>query len=214
MNGRPWSRTDLAKLKRQYPDKPTAKLAVSLRRPVYSIYNKAFVLGLKKSEAYRASPVAGWLRRGDNPGIPYRFKKGHVPFNKGRKGWQAGGRSAETRFQKGHRPQTWVPIGTEVVDPDGYRKRKVRDDAPLGFSRRNWKFLHVLLWEEAYGPVPRGYAVIFINGTRADVRLDNLALVSRAELMRLNTIHNYPPEVKQVIRLVGKLNRVIEKRAA
>ena len=32
--------------------------------------------------------------------------------------------------------------------------------------------------------------------------------------MRLNTIHNYPPEVKQVIRLVGKLNRVIKKRAA
>ena len=136
------------------------------------IYNKAFVLGPRKRAI--APARRGWLRRGDNPGIPYRFKKGHVPFNKGRKGWQAGGRSAETRFQKGHRPKTWVPIGTEVVDPDGYRKRKVRDDAPLGFARRNWKFLHVLLWEEAYGPVPRGYAVIFINGTRADVRLDNL----------------------------------------
>ena len=181
MNGRPWSRADLAKLKRLYPDTPTSKIATS-------------------------------LRRGDSIGISFRFKKGHAPFNKGRKGWQAGGRSAETRFQKGHRPQTWAPIGTEVVDPDGYRKRKVRDDAPLGFSRRNWKFLHVLLWEEAYGPVPRGYAVIFINGTRADVRLDNLALVSRAELMRLNTIHNLPPDLKSAIQILGQLKRRIREK--
>lgn len=189
---RPWSPTDMATLKRSYPDMATAKLATLLKRPIYSVYNVAFSLGLKKSAAYR-------------------FKTGLVPWNKGTH-FVAGGRSIETRFKKGRKPQTWLPVGSEVVDSDGYRKRKVRDDARLGFTRRNWKFLHVLLWEEAYGPVPHGYAVIFINGLRADVRLDNLALVSRAELMRLNTIHNYPREIVQVMQLRGAIVRQINRK--
>lgn len=213
MNGRPWSAAELAILRDRYADTPTAALAGEIGRPACSLYQKARALGLKNSEEYLNSPHACRLRRGDNVGAPYRFKPGHVPANKGlrRPGWHAGTMQA-TQFKKGQKPQTWVPVGTESVDADGYLKRKIRDDAPRGFSRYNWRYVHVLLWETQHGPVPKGYAVGFINGDKADLRPDNLVLLSRTDLMRRNTLHNYPKEIALAIQLRGALIRKINRR--
>lgn len=49
----------------------------------------------------------------------------------------------------------------------------------------------------------------FRDGDRRNVTLDNLECVSRAENMRRNTIHRYPPELKQAIRAVAKLRRTL-----
>lgn len=113
------------------------------------------------------------------------FAPGVKPWNKGTH-FTAGGRSAETRFRKGIRPRTWVPIGTEVTDRDGYVKRKTRDRLEPGQSRFNWQYVHVLLWEQHHGPRPKHHAVVFRNGDQSDIRIENLALVSRAELLYLN----------------------------
>jgi hypothetical protein len=51
---------------------------------------------------------------------------------------------------------------------------------------------------------------VFKNGNKQDVRIENLEMISRQELMRRNTIHRYPPALKEVIRLAGKLKRTIE----
>ncbi len=138
------------------------------------------------------------------------FEKGNVPHNKGRKGWQAGGNSSKTRFKKGIRPHTWVPVGSERFSKEGIRQRKVTDTGP---SRRDWKSVHSLLWEEHYGPVPKGHIVVFRNGDRADIRIDNLELITREENMRRNTIHNLPEELADVCRLRGMLNRRIRERS-
>ena len=78
-------------------------------------------------------------------------------------------------------------------------------------SRQNWKYVHVLVWEEHHGPVPPGHCVAFCNGDKGDIRVENLELLTRAERMRRNTIHRYPPELRSAIRLVGKLNRVVAR---
>jgi hypothetical protein len=117
----------------------------------------------------------------------------------------------ETQFRKGNAPHTWMPVGTEVIDRDGYRKRKVADDRTQP-SRFNWKFVHVLIWEAAHGAVPAGHAVVFRNGNRADLHLDNLELVTRQSLMARNTIHNYPKPLADSIRLLSAVNRQIRKR--
>jgi hypothetical protein len=70
------------------------------------------------------------------------------------------------------------------------------------------------MWEEVYGPVPPGHAVAFKDHDKSHIVLENLELISRNELMRRNTIHNYPPELKQTIRLARKLTRVIQERAS
>lgn len=114
-----------------------------------------------------------------------RFEPGLKPWNKNSH-FVAGGRSAETRFKPGHRPRNWLPIGSERFSKEGYLKRKVRDDAPPGLSRKNWRYVHTMLWEEHHGPVPATHALLFRNGDKTDIRLENLTLVARAELLYLN----------------------------
>jgi hypothetical protein len=162
LHGAPWTRAQRALLRNLYPHQPTTEVARRCGHSVPSTSNTARHLGLRKSKAYLASPAACRLRRGDHVGAAYWFPKGHVPANKGlrRPGWHRG-RMRETQFKKSNRPHTWKPIGTELVNADGYRVRKVTD---TGYPPRDWRPVHRLLWEQAYGPVPPGYAVKFIDG--------------------------------------------------
>lgn len=213
MKRRPWTTDELAILDQAYSDTPTKTLAERLDRPLNSVYRQAAKRGLRKSDAYLNSTDACRLRRGDNVGSSCRFPKGHTPWNKGMKGLDAGGRSKETRFKPGHRAgraaQLYQPIGTERISKDGYRQRKVNDDMPL---QRRWKMVHHLVWEEHHGPIPKGHAITFVNGDKTDIRIDNLAQVSRREMMARNTIHNLPKELAEACQLKGALTRQINRR--
>ena len=205
----PWQDWELTLLRTEYPDNPTAKLATQLDRTVTSVYQRAILDGLRKSTAYLASPDACRLRRGDKVGAAHRFLPGHVPANKGlrRPGWSCG-RMSETQFKPGNRPHTWKPVGATRFSKEGYLQRKVSD---TGYPPRDWVGEHILIWQEAHGPVPRGFAVCFKDGDKAHIVLDNFELISRSELMRRNTIHNYPPDLVDAIRLYGALKRRLRK---
>lgn len=118
-----------------------------------------------------------------NSGLTGRFEKGNVPPNKGRKGYVAPG-SEKGWFRKGGTPWDTVPIGTIVTKTDGYLWKKI-DDKP-GVWLQNWKQLHLLIWEEAHGPVPEGHRVIFKDKNRQNCVLENLAMVSLAENAVMN----------------------------
>lgn len=218
-----WSAEDDDALRARYPHELTAALAASLRRTLVATYQRAQKLGLEKSAAYLQSPDACRLRCGDNVGRGNRFTPGHVPANKGlgRPGWHRG-RMRETQFRPGGRTgcaaRNWKPIGTILVDPDGYRRIKVRDARPgehTGFGNvRVWPLLQRHVWEQAHGPIPPGHSVVFRNGRRDDVRLENLELVTRRELMARNTIHRLPKPLADTCRLLGALNRQIRKKTA
>jgi len=215
MNGKEWTSAEREQLRELYPGQPTAEVAAAIGRSRLSVYGEAGKLGLKKSQAYLASPAASRLRRGDNIGAANRFLPGHVPANKGlRRPGYAPGRMRETQFKRGERrgvaAKLWKPIGTERISKDGYLERKVNNNLPL---QRRWRAVHLILWEQANGPLPPGHAVAFKNGDKLDRRLENLELITRAELMRRNTIHNLPPELKDTIQLAGRLKRAIRKRA-
>lgn len=190
-------------------------LADRLARSVSAIYGRAAALGLHKSAEYLTSPDACRLRRGDQVGASSRFLRGHVPANKGlrRPGWSPG-RMAETQFKPGVKPRTWKPIGSTRFTKDGYLQRKVSD---TGYPPRDWVGEHTLLWEKAHGPIPKGHALVFKdrnkgNRNKGNIYLDNLELITRRELMRRNTIHNYPPELADVIRLGAALKRQLRRR--
>lgn len=109
-------------------------------------------------------------------GVDCRFKRGHTPANKGRKGvdgWEP------TQFKKGHVPSNYKPVGTERVNGDDYVDIKVADP-------NKWRAKHILLWEAANGPIPKGYVVIFADKDRRNFNLDNLVLVSRKQLAVMN----------------------------
>lgn len=211
----PWQPEEIEILRRAYPHNRTDKIARVLGRSLTTVHGMAYKLGLRKTAKYLASPDACRLRRRGEVGKAHRFKKGQVPPNKGlrRPGW-APGRMRETQFKKGVRQgvavKLYQPIGTTRISKDGYLERKVNDDLPL---QARWRAEHLLLWEEHLGPVPPGHMVIFKNGDRRDIRIDNLALISRAENMRRNTLHRYPKDVVQLIQLRGALNRKINRRS-
>jgi len=202
MTRRPWTRADRAKVRREYPHRSTLALARELRRTDRSVYMQANLMGLRKTAAYLRSAMSAQFIA---EGVRRRFSPGNKPWNAGLKGWDSGGRSHETRFQRGNRPQTYRPVGSERVNEDGILERKVRDP-------RTWRPVHVIKWETYRGRVPRGKLVIFRDRNPRNFRLRNLACVSRAELMGRNSIHRYPRELKYAMRLAKRLNRAIEAR--
>lgn len=211
---KPWTAAELRKLRELYPNHPTADLVPVLGHPLSSVYQRAIRLGLRKSAEYLASPEAGRMLPGSQRGAACRFPKGHVPANKGlrRPGW-APGRMKETQFKKGCRVgaanNNWRPIGAEIVNADGYLVRKLSEK---GLQRHKWRPVHLLLWEEHHGKVPADHAVVFKNGDKTDIRIENLELLTRRELMARNTVHNLPKALAQVVQLRGALVRQINRR--
>lgn len=167
------------------------------------MYIRARLLGLSKTREYMAK-----LSRENGGGqriAPWRRRKGQAPWNAGMKGWNPEG-SRATHFKPGHKPQTWVPIGTVVRDPDGYLKKKVADTRN---RKRDWKFLHVLLWEKYRGKVPRGKLLIFKDRNKENIRIGNLLLVTRAELLDRNRVQRLPKAVRDTIYALTALKRRI-----
>lgn len=209
-----WSKADDATLRRLYPDTSTSTLARQLRRSPAAVYVRANGMGLTKSAAYLAGPDSCRLRRGDGVGARFRFQKGHVPANKGlrRPGWAPGDMS-RTQFVKGVRRgvaiKLYKSIGSERISKDGYLQRKVNDDLPL---QRRWRGVHLILWEAAHGPLPKGHAITFRNGDKTDIRLDNLECITRRALMARNSVHNLPQPLAHTVQLLGALTRQIRKR--
>ena len=60
------------------------------------------------------------------------------------------------------------------------------DNKPKVPKRINWIQKHVLIWEQVNGPVPEGHCLIFLDGDRSHIELDNLMLISRKTLAILN----------------------------
>jgi hypothetical protein len=197
-----WTNHEVALLTELYADHPSAVIADRLGRPLHSVYSKAKALGLSKSEAFLTGPFSG--RLDGVRGASTRFQKGGTPWSKG-KSCPTRGRAAETQFAAGNLPHNHVPVGTEVMATMGYLKIKVAEP-------NKWEWTHRRTWEAAHGPVPKGMALVFKDGDRTNCNLHNLEVVDRTELMRRNSIQRYPQEVKDTIRLLGKIKRTIEAR--
>lgn len=205
-----WSQTDSDRLAELYPDTRTSVIAAEVGKTLGQCYRRAVKLGLKKSAAYMASPDANRLRRGSGVGKEYRFPKGHVPANKGKRGAPSVGRMAETQFKKGQKSLNWKPIGSDRLSKEGYLQVKLYD---TGYPPDDYIPVHHLVWELHRGPIPAGYRVAFKDGNKTRIDIANLELVSFADMMKRNTVHNLPKAIVQVVQLRGALIRKINRRS-
>ena len=108
-------------------------------------------------------------------------------------------------------------MGTILTDAEGYPRIKIREAArgeATGFGNvRVWPLLNRHIWQEHNGPIPAMHTVIFRDGDRSNVAIENLELISRADLMRRNTIHRLPLELKNTIMLLGVIKRKVRENA-
>ena len=134
------------------------------------------------------------------------FKKGSIPANKGTKGLM---KANKTSFKFGNKPINTKRVGNIVTrkDKNGNSYLRIKIAEP-----NKWQMLHVYIYEHKYGKVQKGNCVIFKDKNTLNTRLDNLMLVSRDELVRLNQKYAHVNEsLKETALQVIKLSKEIRK---
>lgn len=146
--------------------------------------------------------------RGMTNGLDCKFQPGEVS-HRPPKGVRY---SRGTEFKKGNRPVNWKPVGSERITKDGYLEVKIAEP-------RTWRAKHLVEWEKANGPVPAGCAVMFADGNKQDISLDNLVLVTRKQLAVLNKIKLLQKDkalnetALLTVDLIMKITQLKKKRA-
>lgn len=198
-------------VKTNYKDKSTIELSAEINKVFGLNTNPDSIQNLKtriKKEGFIFEPIK-------NNGC---FVKGQKSWNKGKK-WdefmskESQEKSRATCFKKGNDPANMALIGTEKWksghkgrDDEGFLYVKVRDKC----GRFNWEAKHRYIWEQAYGKIPKGYKVIFKDGNRHNIVLENLALVSNSQMLILNR-YNLIYEEKDLTDVGINIAKVIDK---
>lgn len=122
--------------------------------------------------------VKGCLKRYNlKTGRDGRFVKGQVSHNKGQKvSPEVYEKMKGTMFKKGSVPKNKKPVGSERVNIYGYVEIKVADP-------NKWRYKHKVIWEEHYGAIPPGHAVIFKDRNPLNLDISNLQMVTKEEVL-------------------------------
>ena len=205
-----WNPEEERQLRALYPHRRSADVAQMMGISLSRIYQKAYALGLKKSDGFFSSPESG--RTTGDRGVSARFQKGHSTWNKGTS-FQAGGRAPETQFKKGNKPHTWMPIGSYRITKDSYLEIKLTE-VP-GPNSKRWFPVHRLVWIESHGPIPHGHVIAFKPGMKTvqakEITVDRLECISRKENARRNHPYSRGPEFGYLTRLKGAITRHVNR---
>jgi hypothetical protein len=147
-------------------------------------------------------------------GVSSQFQKGQTSYNKGKKGLYTPG-SEKGWFKLGNIPNNHRPVGSERIDSkDGYTLIKTAEP-------NIWELKHKVIYEKAYGKLPEGYVVTFLDGDKTNIELNNLEAITMAEsaaLTKLNLRFNNSELTKTGIMIVkvkqAKNNLIKSKRTA
>ena len=141
-------------------------------------YKELLILMNDKFEyEFSSQQIESALRRYNlKTGNTGQFKKYQEPWNKGLKGYMG---ANKTSFKKGTIPPNYKSVGSERVTRDGYTEVKIKDP-------NKWELKHRHIYKKHYGEIPSGYNVIFADKNISNFDIDNLILVSKAEMLMLN----------------------------
>ena len=120
------------------------------------------------------------------------FKKGQVPMNKGKKmSPEVYKKVKATMFKTGNIPHNHRAVGSERVNVDGYIEVKVAEP-------NKWKLKQRLVYEEYYDvTLTSNDVIIFLDGNRQNLDINNLYKMTRAALVRYNQDRLYSDNLEQ-----------------
>lgn len=200
-----WTEKEIKFITENYSDMNTADIATILNRPMGGVYGKAYTMGLKKSKEYLAVMLERESKKLAEFGKNYQFKKGNLPYNYGKKMPSTlYEKCKKTMFKKGSRPHNARNKGDQTISTDGYTYVKIADN--------DWRLKHRVVWEQFNGPIPEDYIVVFKDNNLTNFDINNLQLISKAENMLRNTIHQYPEPIQEIIKLNNKLKKQINAK--
>lgn len=117
------------------------------------------------------------------PSNTWHFQVGSVPFNKGKE-YNAGGKSVETRFKKGHTSPNVRPIGEVFIRTDGdghpYKYIKTKTCRQYSYPRYVWE-------KEHREKLTKSDVIRYKDGNSLNCDPSNLIKITRAENVKLNT---------------------------
>ena len=96
------------------------------------------------------------------------------------KGKKFPGTGSRTAFKKGNVPANKMKVGEDTLTTDGYVKTKIAEP-------NLWEYKHELIWIKAHGPISEKHCIIFADSNKLNLSIDNLLLVSKVELLMLNS---------------------------
>jgi len=172
-------------------------------KEIVEIFNKKYDLEMTTK---KLSSLLG--RKKIKTGTAGCFRKGFIPWNKGKKGYMG---ANKTSFKKGNKPKNWRPVGSERIDSNEYTLIKVAEP-------NKWVFKHRLIYEQKYGEISKGSVIIFADGDKNNLSIDNLLCVTREELKVLNRcrlISSVPELTKtglNVVKLKIKLAEIRKEK--
>lgn len=182
-----------------------------VKNNVRNLYNKELtrLINEKFDKSYTLEQIEALKARLKiSSGLTGYFEAGHTPKNKGKKvSIEQYEKCSKTMFKKGNLPHNHRPVGSERINKDGYVEIKIEEP-------NKWKPKHIVVYEKYYGSVPTGHNVIFLDKNKENVDINNLALVTKAQMARLNQGHMISefPEVTKAGIVLEKYKEAIRKR--
>lgn len=200
-------------LKDHYLEQSLNQLADSLGRAMGSVAGRVKLLGLVVPDEIKKQRHIDSFKTLAESGKISRFKKGHIPHNKGGKMDAETYRKCEkTMFPKGHIPHNTKHFGKPYLY---IRKRK------NGYEEKIWFIQEGTNKRSAYLAYLCRQHGIDLQGKKPRLKpgfnhsqpptINDIIIVSNGENMELNTIHRYPTEVVKLIKAKSALTRLINK---
>lgn len=154
----------------------------------------AEALNRRFGTAFEVGQIVNWIsdRNRRHPTSRKLHAGGDGKFTKGHNGYPVHNRAEIGEI----RPNRMTRGGWQMMI-------KVAQQHPYTGHRGWMKPLKLHNWEQARGPVPKGHAVLLIDGDWRHCDVDNLALVTRAELARLNQMHFSSLPADKEVRLAA-----------